>query len=672
MSLNVNVGKLQEDKAQLKKEILEQFVEMRSQKELAVVAHQDLHVRLAEALEKEHRTAAALDHVTGRMASRLSPLKIIARWINHAQAVAFRAWRTRFDDEKYRRSSLLVPVIRRWMQQSQAHVISNWKRHALEQKNYRRVGLKIVKRWTHRALWGMFESWHQHVLEQKRTRGVVEKVMRRMKNMPLARAFTSFRDRVKEEKRVRGICNRIVRHWTHKGLATAFDSWHDHACHQRRIENTCSKLIARWVNSSLWSAFETWHLNAEEKRRAEDVCSRVILRMLCAKMSQAVQTWREYAQEGRGKRDIAARVVARWVNQSLTQAFLTWFEAANKQRRMETIGVRVLARWRHQCLTLAWDAWVVNVAWMINHRKFHDGELDKLGFAQIQLPLRRSQSWPGLSDDGKRKLSAQLQMRWLQLVDEFHELSLDALFHYGRAITWSEFEQRSKQHADAPLLLFDHKAASTVVGHAPAYVKDLLGGGQRTPWQDHWLSLAKIRNVRPGASQRNNGRAPQNDQFVSRLDVQPSIFGSVIAGMVETAKIAKSDPTAWIRKLEQQQQGLQAYCRNLELHNEELLLRTMKNSRSPTPYGAGGSSSNESQSLLTKAPQMQTGQGRSLRPPPVRQSLHEPGNDRVDSESGHFSSVQIEHESASRAGAVSGSSSGNHTQAAFSSRFFHF
>jgi hypothetical protein len=36
-----------------------------------------------------------------------------------------------------------------------------------------------------------------------------------------------------------------------------------------------------------------------------------------------------------------------------------------------------------------------------------------------------------------------------------------------------------------------------------------------------------------------------------------------ISGMVETAKVAKSDPTAWIRKLEQQQHELQAYCRTL-------------------------------------------------------------------------------------------------------------
>jgi chromosome segregation ATPase len=142
VSLNVTIGKLEEDKAQLKKEILEQFVEMRSQKDLAVAAHQELHVRLAESLEKEHRTAVALDQVTARMASKLTPLKVIARWVNHAQGVA-----TRIDDNQHRRSSLLVPVIRRWMQQSLAHVMDNWQRHALEQKNYRRVGVKIVKRW---------------------------------------------------------------------------------------------------------------------------------------------------------------------------------------------------------------------------------------------------------------------------------------------------------------------------------------------------------------------------------------------------------------------------------------------------------------------------------------------------------------------------------------------
>ena len=153
VSLNVTIGKLEEDNAQLKTEILEQFVEMRSQKDLAVAAHQELHARLAESLDKEHRSAVALDLVTARMASRLSPLKVIARWVNHAQCVAFRAWRTRVDDNQDCRSSLLVPVIRRWMQQSLAHVMDNWKRFALEQKNYRRVGLKIVKRWhtTHKS-----------------------------------------------------------------------------------------------------------------------------------------------------------------------------------------------------------------------------------------------------------------------------------------------------------------------------------------------------------------------------------------------------------------------------------------------------------------------------------------------------------------------------------------
>ena len=33
--------------------------------------------------------------------------------------------------------------------------------------------------------------------------------------------------------------------------------------------------------------------------------------------------------------------------------------------------------------------------------------------------------------------------------------------------------------------------------------------------------------------------------------------------MVETAKMAKSDPSAWVRKLEQKQEELQAYCRTL-------------------------------------------------------------------------------------------------------------
>jgi hypothetical protein len=91
--------------------------------------------------------------------------------------------------------------------------------------------------------------------------------------------------------------------------------------------------------------------------------------------------------------------------------------------------------------------------------------------------------------------------------------------------------------------------------------------------------------------------------------------------------------------------------------------------RNPIRARAGVSSTTESQGMRAwiQAPQMQTGQGRSLSPPSLTHSLHGPGNGRVDSQPVHPSGAQTVREFTSRTGAVSisASSSSDH-------RFFHF
>lgn len=152
--------KLEADIAQLHKEMKELFGEMRAQKEHAVAAHQDLHTRLAEALEKEYRSTMALDQITARMASRLSPLNVIARWVKQAEGAAFRAWRARVD-ELNRSHCVMRKCLKHWISSQLSAALHAWRVNASELHRRRGILSRVTGRWAH-----AMDNWKWHTREQ--------------------------------------------------------------------------------------------------------------------------------------------------------------------------------------------------------------------------------------------------------------------------------------------------------------------------------------------------------------------------------------------------------------------------------------------------------------------------------------------------------------------------
>jgi hypothetical protein len=59
---------------------------------------------------------------------------------------------------------------------------------------------------------------------------------------------------------------------------------------------------------------------------------------------------------------------------------------------------------------------------------------------------------------------------------------------------------------------------------------------------------------------------------LQRVDQRQTIFGDVIQGLKETAKATKTSPKWRIRDMEKRNTHLEAYCKELELRNNQLLL----------------------------------------------------------------------------------------------------
>ena len=59
---------------------------------------------------------------------------------------------------------------------------------------------------------------------------------------------------------------------------------------------------------------------------------------------------------------------------------------------------------------------------------------------------------------------------------------------------------------------------------------------------------------------------------LQRVDQRQTIFGDVIQGLKETAKATKTDPRWGIRDMEKRNTHLEAYCKELEIRNNQLLL----------------------------------------------------------------------------------------------------
>ena len=189
---------------------------------------------------------------------------------------------------------------------------------------------------------------------------------------------------------------------------------------------------------------------------------------------------------------IVWRVIARWTQKLLSQAFDSFFEHVTKQL-YEKMCTKMMMYWCKLKLFVPFNTWCENTLVSKNVRR---NRLVKKGDEHLlhkvldsgNTHLSRFQSSPGLTADGTSTLMHLLEIRWLQLVDEYYDLAHDSVFRNGRAITWAEFEKRSQHHAESPMMIFDHRAGVPIVYDSPPGIKERKNS---VPFKDHWVLQAK-------------------------------------------------------------------------------------------------------------------------------------------------------------------------------------
>lgn len=121
---------------------------------------------------------------------------------------------------------------------------------------------------------------------------------------------------------------------------------------------------------------------------------------------------------------------------------------------------------------------------------------------------------------------------------------------------------------------------------------------------------------------RRNG-AQELQKSESGEDQRSTFFGSLILGLKETANVKKTDPKGWIGEMQKRNSHLEAYCKQLELQNNKMLLQL-----SCKLPGAGGPVTSNGAGRVDKGPASAQGAGVSLGPPTPR-SLGPPTPRRV-------------------------------------------
>ena len=125
----------------------------------------------------------------------------------------------------------------------------------------------------------------------------------------------------------------------------------------------------------------------------------------------------------------------------------------------------------------------------------------------------------------------------------------------------------------------------------------------------------------PRTPRRNGAQELQKSE--SGEDQRSTFFGSLILGLKETANVKKTDPKGWIGEMQKRNSHLEAYCKQLELQNNKMLLQL-----SCKLPGAGGPVTSNGAGRVDKGPASAQGAGVSLGPPTPR-SLGPPTPRRV-------------------------------------------
>ena len=355
----------------------------------------------------------------------------------------------------------------------------------------------------------------------------------------------------------------------HRQLAVAFDTWHCQTNVQRRVRLSCHKLIVRMKNARAYSAFASWHGKARAKRRAKDVCHRVVCHMMYRQLAVFFGSWYANARKQRRTMEICARAVLKMMCRRLAVAFDTLYARVTAQRKGKEKCQRLLARWYSDKLWQHFRAWCAALRMLQKRHAMLQAECAQKDIDRTKVceedeaaPRRiaRTQSWPQLTSSERTRLHSTLQVLWCQLVDEFYTRSKESIFLRGRAITWKEFVARSNHHAKTalPYLLFDHNTMG----------KKIVD-----------VDLSKIPDLDflPQKSARKS-----NASLDASGQDDPSFFSTVMAGVIATAQVKRTDKQVAEHVLEIRNASLESYCKNLECYNDDLLLNMLDPARSNT------------------------------------------------------------------------------------------
>ena len=371
-------------------------------------------------------------------------------------------------------------LIHRWcVHYCLGHAMEIWKLNAAEQKRWLHAAHKAILRWTYQAVRGKLMTWRQHGKEQIRLRSICDKVLSRWGNQFLTAALNCWRSRSEEALRTKAICGRVVARWMNNTLCSAFYMWVEWVKESGRLRSCVAKVVLRWRIMTLSVSFSTWQQYAEAVQREGRLLVQIASRMQNMILFKAWSRLGDYAYMNRRSNALIMKLLSRSRRCTLAQALARWRDFVseglasckrNKERQTRMCTVqRIVTRLSSSELSAALGAWYENAQVSKNvHRNRKDnsdnGLLDRV---LDRVPrLSRSQSWcGGLTEFGSSKLMHYLHIRWLKLVEEYYSMVEDSIFSEERALTWAEFEKKTKQHADAPFLLVNHHAFAADFDH---------------------------------------------------------------------------------------------------------------------------------------------------------------------------------------------------------------
>lgn len=344
----------------------------------------------------------------------------LQRWLGHALAEGFRAWKVEVA-RRIERADLEIKCLSRWLHQSTVKIWNAWQQYVQERKEGRRILMIFASRWAHINLLTAWSTWvslstaasHMTFCRSHSARALY-RALRRAVLMRQEKAWDRWVHKVLRNKKAMMLCRKFVRRLERISVEKAWRNWQDYTWTLHEARSILTKVMHRQNNHRLYHAYAKWYGWTMKDKDRDRVFQQLWIQSRQGRLSKLFGSWNLHTEVRKRNKRLLNLVLSRLYTRSIYRGWVSWtgFTRVQKsQERGSKLLSRLLSRLTLKAKNIAWKKWASVIH---QERRLRFVEKRSQAYRRKQLLRKSYGGWvkyKGWCHSSKRQVQ-RLHHRW--------------------------------------------------------------------------------------------------------------------------------------------------------------------------------------------------------------------------------------------------------------------